>query len=273
MRHIYLVVEGVHDAAFIGRLLTKQAAMAQVQEAKQLPEGWQTFLDNFKWPTRTPKGERLISRLAVPAPLFYCRPKTMDLTVVVSNAEGIEKIAARMESDVEQILLGKLVLDGVGVVLDSDKEDAAARMSNLLAELRKLGVQVPIPDKPTLGTVEQGAPRLGVFAMPSPSRQGTLEDLLLDCAQSVYPKLLEEARSCVARHAEFLVDLESTEREAFDKRAGAKKATLGVMGAFLKPGKAIQNSIQDHRWVSETTLRLPQLEPLVTFLDELLKAA
>ena len=149
MKNVYLVVEGVHDAAFIGRLLTKHAKLAQIKEQTKLPPGWQTFVDNFGWPTRNRQGVLDISRLAVPAPLFFGHPQH-DLMVAVSNAEGIANLAARLESDLEQILLGKLVLDGVGVVLDSDEEDAQARLSKLLAELRARDVQIPIPDKPEL---------------------------------------------------------------------------------------------------------------------------
>ncbi|HMY58393.1 MAG TPA: hypothetical protein PK472_09070 [Pseudomonadota bacterium] len=273
MKNVYLVVEGVHDAAFIGRLLTKHAKLAQIKEQTKLPPGWQTFVDNFKWPTRNRQGVLDISRLAVPAPLFFGHPQH-DLMVAVSNAEGIANLAARLESDLEQILLGKLVLDGVGVVLDSDEEDAQARLSKLLAELRARDVQIPIPDKPELGVVKHGKPRFGVFAMPSPTRKGTLEDLLLDCAQAVYPKLLTQAQGLVDRRSEFLQELEADETKLLEnKPAGRKKATVGVMGAFLKPGKAIQNSIHDHRWVSKETLSLPQLAPLVTFLDALLDAA
>jgi hypothetical protein len=42
------------------------------------------------------------------------------------------------------------------------------------------------------------------------------------------------------------------------------------MTSILKPGRAVQATLEDHRWVSADTLVLPEMQPCITFLGQLI---
>ena len=52
------------------------------------------------------------------------------------------------------------------------------------------------------------------------------------------------------------------------KPAGKKKAIVSIISSILKPGKALQVSIQDNRWVDEKTIQLDSIKLVKKFLDE-----
>lgn len=113
----------------------------------------------------------------------------------------------------------------------------------------------------------QGPPKLGAFILPDNGTAGTLEDILLDSAKEVYPKLLESAFLHVdsARY----VDLIPDDLKEFNKPAGKNKAIIGTMASILKPGKAIQVSIQDNQWLQGSALSLPRIKAVQNFLANL----
>lgn len=268
MRLVYLAAEGVHDVVFLGRLLKKQFGLAQVEDRAKLAEPWSPLLEHFGWPMKRRHQQREITdikRLAVPAPVFF---QSAEVSVAISNAEGISKLVERISSDLEQYLRQQITLDAVGIFLDNDEQPPNERFAAVTKDLRRDVPELPRAEK--LGQVTQTSPRMGVFSMPNPESQGTLEDLLLDCAEHVYPSLAREAKQLVERREEFLAELETDERKELAAPSGTKKATVAVMGAFLKPEKAIQASLQDHRWVSTQTIERPALTPLVGFLKMLL---
>jgi hypothetical protein len=272
MKCAYLAAEGVHDVTFLGRLLTKQLGFAQVQDRPQLDARWTELLSNYSLPMKRRVSQQVIediSRLSVPAPVFF---QSSEWSLAISNAEGISNLIARIQRDLEPLFRAQLSLDAIGVFLDSDAEPPMQRFATLRRELQSKVTELPsIPESVGLGDISPTTPQVGVFSMPHPKANGTLEDLLLDCAQHVYPSLLGEARQLVDRRSEFLTELNKNEREEICKPAGAKKAMVAVLGAFLKPGKPISASLQDHRWVSEQTLLSPALRPLLAFLTKLLE--
>jgi len=61
------------------------------------------------------------------------------------------------------------------------------------------------------------------------------------------------------------------DNEDFRKPAGKKKATAGCISSILKPGKAIQVSIQDNGWLKhEKALELPRVVAVQRFVDQIL---
>ena len=260
---VYLIAEGVHDVAFLGKLLRERFKLKQIRRRDQLDPAWARLLDGIKSAYLAENADTDISRLSLPAPMFFSNSM---MTVAVCAAGGLSELVKRLRNDFQRMLRVKLQPEAVGLFLDNDAAPPSERFENLLAELKQMGL--PLPER--LGQVTQTSPHVGVFSMPNPSSQGTLEDLLLDCAEHVYPSMLREAKQLVERREEFLGELEKDERSDLAKPSGTKKATVAVMGAFLKPGKAIQTSIQDHRWVSEQTINQPALASLNTFLEELL---
>ena len=66
---VYLLVEGVHDVAFVGKLLTACFGAVRVKTMEELDEATRRWMSSFKWPI--PQGGKTpIERLAVPAPVL-----------------------------------------------------------------------------------------------------------------------------------------------------------------------------------------------------------
>jgi hypothetical protein len=109
---------------------------------------------------------------------------------------------------------------------------------------------------------------MGIYVFPDNRRQGTLEDLLDECAGQVYPSLLTSARRFVGGVDRAVLTAEDVEEVA--KPSGEIKATLGCMASFLRPTKTLQVSVTDNRWLCDETLALDNIRSVHSFLVELL---
>lgn len=265
----FLAVEGQHDAAFIGRLL-KDAGFRLVQRKDQDPQHPHSlFLEPVLErlvPPSFPHDNDLLAR--VPVPFFWqndshaiaLRPANSDSKLINSTVSAIRSI-------------GPGQFGAVGIVLDADTkgvpttrmESLKAKQATEVARMETVAGFV-LPNAP--GIIAAGPPKCGVFVMPDNLSAGTLEDLLLDCAQENYPDLKQRA-------SEYLAAIDRTVITASDLNeigapAGEKKAYVGLIASVLRPGKAIQNSISDNRWLEGTARTQPRIETLRKFLRDLL---
>lgn len=155
----------------------------------------------------------------------------------------------------------------MGIVLDSDEKTARERLHELKKRLAELDLDIA----DDLGSLSDGAPRIGVFAVPEPDVNGTLEDLLLMIGEVSYPELAASARAYADGWREKAkAGLTGADWKLIKKPAGAKKAAIAAMTAILKPGKSMQVSLEDNRWVTKETKAIPGLQPCVAFLNALL---
>src|SRR5262249_38277720 len=154
-----------------------------------------------------------------------------------------------------------------GVLLDSDTDKSPAdRYSTIRDGLR--ANKLDFPDD--AGSVSGANPRLGAFVLPDNQTQGTLEHLLLECAGESYAALLTTATAHVdaALRDQSLVAEDLTELR---KPAGRNKAIVSSVASILRPGRAIQVSIQDNRWLHGATLTLPRVQAVQEFLTNILE--
>ena len=155
-------------------------------------------------------------------------------------------------------------ISSIGLFLDGDWQipipDTFARLK---ADIQ--AIRLPFPGEP--GTVYQAAPRTGIFIFPDNHNRGTLENLMDDCAALIYPELREKAQQFTVGAA--TAALTSEDRTEFVKPAGEIKVTMGCIGNFLRPTRAIQTSIADNRWVCDQSLALPNLHAFLKDLIEL----
>ncbi len=156
-------------------------------------------------------------------------------------------------------------MTGVGILLDADSvATPASRYVAVRDRLRSRGF--PFPD--VEGTVTPGPPHMGGFVLPDNVTPGTLEHLLIDCATHAYPSLLATAIT----HVDAAIadsELTSEDKEDLFKPAGRNKAIVGSIASILRPGKAVQVSIQDNRWLRDTALNLPRVKAVQDFLVKL----
>lgn len=264
-KFIYLLGEGVQDAAFMGRVLQQFFGAKKAETAKALDEPRQRWFQQFKWPVKDN-----IARLNVPAPIMY-RLHDFNTLVAIRNAEGISKIVDTLEDDFDQLSRIDAFPDVIGIVLDSDKEPQAKRHSDFRRKIQGLNIEghtLSIPhDLATIGT---GTPAIGVYALPGIDREGALEDVLLDLGRSVYPELTQTADTYVTNWQEQVVHDERREWKEFKSASGQKKATVAAMTALLKPGKSATATIEDNQWVSAATREHNTLAPFIRFIEALI---
>lgn len=247
----YLVVEGPHDVEFACRLLKDRAKLSRVAREDQLEAQLRHLV-----PKKFPHDGDLLKR--VPVPTFL---QNDELAIAVHSAGSDSKLANCLRDTFS--LLPIEDFSAVGVLIDSDsKQLPAARHASLLAELN--GSSLSLPDQP--GVVVKGKPRSGVYVLPDNQALGTLEDLLLACGEVAYPDHLQAARDFLAAA---MPHCPKPSHKDLHLPAGQKKALVGAVATLLRPGKAVQVSIQDNDWLGTESLKLAQLQQFTAFLDEL----
>lgn len=270
---IYLLTEGVHDVYFLGKILKESLSFKKNESFNELEAEWKVLI-----PRQFPLHDSL--RASMPVPTFY---RNEHSSVAIVNAEGIDQIKSKLDAHLKQLTDKGVALDAIGIVLDADFERAkqkspTERFDEMATYVENLGYPRPT----TMDKVEEKPIRTGIFIMPGGGALGTLEDLLLECADTIYGPLSGRAREFIGRldtqnpahftdqeKTNFNKSLRSDEQKEFKKPSGRNKAILAAMSAFLKPGKPIQTSIEDHRWVGKETLVLPRMAAIQKFLLDL----
>jgi hypothetical protein len=250
----YVVVEGPHDVELVYRLL-RPHGLERVQHFDQLDRHFVPLV-----PRSFPPAGDLQKR--VPVPLFL---QSVTHAVAVHSASGDTRLIQTVEENAKLLDPGSLT--GVGVVLDSDSARLPAdRYAVIRDGLKAKGY--PFPDQ--AGDVSPGPPRLGAFVLPDNVSSGNLEDVLLDCAREIYPGLLSSATIHVDT-ARADTGLLADELREVQRPAGRNKSIIGCMANVLRPGRAVQNSIQDNRWLRDKALALPRVRAIQEFLMSLLE--
>jgi hypothetical protein len=247
-RKVLLVVEGQHDEAFAAKLLVLRHQFTRVTKYSDLEQYWHPTV-----PSRYPHKGELGRR--VPTPSFYRRS---DVSVAVLPAGGDSELSSFA---VDTLVLLSTAPAAVGFVLDADsKKTPNERFLELRAALEVRGLA--IGDCP--GAIAAGTPAIGIYVVPDNSSQGTLEDVLLACGEVVYGQLVAAARSYLSS-----VERDSLEKhdlKELSKPAGTNKAIIAAATSILKPGKSLQTSLQDNRWVSTETANVESVRLFEEFL-------
>jgi hypothetical protein len=206
-------------------------------------------------PHEFPVKDDLVTR--VPVPAFF---QSATHSIAVQLAGGNRLAQAAEETLFEISISG---LHSIGFILDADTEEPAERFRKLAADLLQR-VNIALPPNP--GETATGPPRTGAFIIPDNQSRGALEHLLIDCAGIAYPKLLETTRAFIdpiaADPGAYGPEIASAVRES----AWHLKATVGHVANVLKPGKAMQNSIEDNRWVCDDSIARTRIGAVDTFL-------
>jgi hypothetical protein len=258
MRHYgYLVVEGPHDIEFSARLL-KPFGFKRIQMLPDLDDFWQA--SNII-PSKFPYRNDLLKR--VPVPVFY---QTESYALAIHSASGYTRLAETIQETLIS-LPDPALIESIGVLLDADdQEPVDRRFTKLIAALRERNPELIFPEHP--GQVTHANPATGIFILPDNHSSGTLENILLDAAEVNYPGLVYAASQYVQSINRG--ELDRRDLEELNKPAGMLKAQVGSMANILKPGKSVQVSIQDNRWLEGEALNLPVVRAISDFLAQLL---
>lgn len=248
----YLVVEGPHDVEFCYRLLSP-LGVKRVQ--------YKNDLDEFLYPLIPkefpPKNGDLWKRM--PTPLFL---QNETHAIAIRSATGDSQLVNVLISSTE-LLIDLNAVVGIGILLDSDTTTPAKeRYAQIKKDLLNKQFRFKLHDE--LGHITRENLNIGAFVLPDNSNAGTLENLLIESAKEVYPDLLVLATEYVSNSKGCKLNKE--ELKELNKPAGKNKAIIGAMANIMKPGKSVQVSIQDNRWVDTN---IPRIKAVQNFLKEL----
>lgn len=256
MKYCYIVAEGPHDIEFLAKLIKKSYGLSRIQKRSLVDSFWDDLI-----PKTFPIDDDLLKR--VPVPLFI---QNADYSIALHSAIGIEKIVNTLEESLSLINQSKIF--SIGLILDADAQDTPSQRFKELTQ--KLSQQISLINCQSLqlGEVSNNNPKFGIFIIPDNQNQGTLETILIECANQNYSDLLELSKRYIANIDE--TKLNKNDLIELKKPYGKDKAIISTISSVLKPGKAIQVSIQDNRWIDQNTLQLPSLILLQKFIDALL---
>ncbi len=263
MRYGYLVVEGQHDAEFVGRLL-RLSGFARIKQGTELDPAW-SDLTKLSFPHEGDLTKR------IPVPAFF---QKADYSIAVDSAEGETRLAQTLEESllVLQPTLSLSQLTGVGLILDADAEiSPPARWTKLRALVQQKVPALALPAVP--GEVSPPVPekpRCGGFVFPDNASAGTLEKLLLACSEQMYPDLHYSAVAYIDGLDLSTAAFTSDDRKQIKKPAGRDKAVISAIAGVLRPSKSIAVSLSDNRWLDAPALALPRVQAVRMFLVKLL---
>lgn len=248
MKYGFAVVEGPHDVEFVYRLLSP-FGLSRVRKEIDLDPVFSPLI-----PRNYPPEGDLQKRM--PIPLFL---QSATHAIAIHSAQGDTRLVETIQENFT--LLDSDQITGIGILLDSDKENLPIERYNSIRDQRR---EIGFSFDDSAGSITLGTRRLGAFVLPDNHSQGTLEDLLLECALHCYPTLLSSA----ANHVDSVQNdatLTQDDLKDFRKPSGRNKAVIGSIASILRPGKAIQTSIQDNRWLQNTSLDLPRIKAVQNF--------
>ncbi|MEO5729476.1 MAG: DUF3226 domain-containing protein [Byssovorax sp.] len=260
MKYGYLAVEGPHDLAFAGQLL-KLHGLERVKMYPRLDAFWRPLV-----PTKFPHQDDLLKR--VPVPTFFA---SATHSIAVHTVGGDSGFARTIKDSLDVLYMeeGEPPLTGLGILLDADSKDPPAkRHAELSQELGLTTYPIALAFPLSPGAVSTAKTHCGIFVLPDNQSRGTLEALLLECAKIVYPTLTVGAQTYIDL-VPGAKELVKSDRKDLDKPAGRDKAMVACIAAVLRPGKAIQVSIQDNRWVEPPLARFPRITAIDDFFVSL----
>ena len=257
VKDAFIIVEGPQDAECIARLLVA-AGYSRITKIENLPTAYHNQFSS-KFPGT---GRRLDQPHEVP----HFRRNAEGCIVAMIPAGGDSKLASSLMAG---IVAFNRVPDAIGFLLDEDHEPSPTiRHGQLLASVEEFEALRSIQFPAAPGAVHAGPPRTGVFVMPNNQQPGTLETVLLEAGSVAYASQLRAAQQFVEQ---FPIDgLNSDDLAAGKKPSGKNKRTIGCVAAILKPGRTLQTSLHDNRWLTGDALGKPLVLELRRWLHQLL---
>jgi hypothetical protein len=264
IKHCYILVEGQQDVLFLGRIF-QTIDVPDVQNVENISSVWNPLVNTARWTEH--RGLIAAGRQGLKIHELFNGACFQNNThsIVVRKVGGRGREFRRNLESINSLLDGGLAaLTAVGLVPDSDDNPQMVRQS---CEAALRAVKLPIPQ--SQADLHIGQPNTGIYPLPRPKETGAVEDLMLDCAQSVYPTLHAGALAFIDSIDRTLPSFTPEDLAEFNGPRGRVKAAVGCISSFLKPGSTVQVSILKDRWVSPNTVALPRIHAILAFLKNL----
>ena len=257
VKDAFIIVEGPQDAECIARLLDS-AGYGRITRIENLPSVYRNLF--------SPSFPREGLGLDQPHEVPHFRRNAEGCIVAMIPAGGDSKLASSLMAGIEAF---KRAPDAIGFLLDDDREPSPTiRHGKLLASVKESEALRSLQFPAAPGAVHAGPPRTGVFVMPDNQQPGTLEMVLLEAGSVAYDLQLRAAQQFVEQFpADGLIAGDLAEG---GKPSGKKKQIIGCVAAMLKPGRTLQTSLHDNRWLTGDALDKPLVLELRRWLHPLL---
>jgi hypothetical protein len=261
-QHTFITVEGSHDVAFLWRLL-KSLGFKKIEVEAELEPYWKPLI-----PKTFPHKGKMTD--GVPVPNLFAMP---NYSVAVQFAGGDSNLCELARTQSKIVTAQQSALDGLGILIDTDKKTAQTRFDELLNDFASQTSTANLlvwPSRPN--TVSTATTRTGILILPDLTTQGSLEDLLLDeCANTSYPEMKKLATTYVNDAlANTLIGKELKKAlKELNKVPTQKKAIVAAMVALLKSGRNTQNSINDDQWFAPEVFQQKRVRACLDFISQL----
>ena len=245
IKYCILGVEGSHDQAFIGKLLSEQHGFEPFDgDSGKLTPFWEKFKPAF------PK--KLYTRLDMPSIFF-----SSTHSVLIFQGEG-SNLSKNLKGRIREHDPYLRDIHAFGLVLDADEKSPKQKVEHYSKEFREFYPHLV----GAAGEVIAGKPRTGIYVFPDNKRDGTLDCILVDCAEVIYPDLKVVA-------SQFLDGVSDARKsEAKWKKYDPEKAMVATIVSVLKPGISNTPSIAQNNWICKKTVNDVSE---VTLFDKFLK--
>jgi hypothetical protein len=261
-----LVVEGSHDASFLGQLL-KARGFEAINKLSGVPVEWRPL-----FPRQFPLDGENLDRI-MRFPEVFVRG---DISVGVITAGSDSQLIKTLRLVIDAI--GGDQISGVAVFIDIDSHDAKIRFQSVVRRMSAMndaaakegqpGYPIVVPAAP--GVMEPGSPAVGVYLFPDNATPGCLEDLLMECAHANHPEVASAGAALVA-------DIDAkcppgqSDLRALRSGMGRKKAIVGTIANLLRPGASVASSLSQTRWLADEALSVSSVKATDEFLGKMLK--
>jgi hypothetical protein len=260
-----IVVEGAHDASFLGQLLKARGFRAS-SKLSLVPMEWRSL-----FPKSFPMDGESLERVMRFPEVFI----NGDISVGITTAGSDSRLISTLRSVIDAI--GSSALSGVAVFIDIDKHDANSRflaiqkqitsMNNAAQEEGQPGYPVIVPSAP--GVMEKGSPSLGIFLFPDNKTCGALEDILVECARTSHPDITKASIDLI-EHFESDRSIDADGLKNLCSGMGKGKAIIGTIANILKPGSSVASSLAQTKWLSDASLKHHMVSGTDKFVESLL---
>lgn len=259
MKYYLIIVEGAHDLATIERILKMQGIDKPIRQKEELATVWKRLIPD-KYPFHGDALDRI-----TPVPSFW---RNEEISVAIQCAGSDTALLTCLKEVCNILKLGeKLQLNKVMLVCDADRGSAEAKKSYLLRkcertadfDLQKIENNY-ILQLEALNEKERIRIPLIWYVFPDDMNSGILENVLLQAADKIYPRLKEGAEGYID-----LID--KNVYATMNDEAKRNKATVGCIANILKPGKANQVAIADGEWISNQSRECEYVERLFNAIE------
>ena len=265
MPNFAIVVEGAHDASFLGQIL-KANGFSQAKMLNDVPDTWRIL-----FPKAFPVDGQSLNRV-IRFPEILTKG---DLAVGISTSGSDSKLISTLRSVLDA--LGTESLKAAAIFVDIDQHHPTARfqeirramiaMNNAANDELQPGYPVVVPD--AAGLIKVGAPSVGIFMFPDNVNSGALESILIECALHSHPRITEAA-TCLVDDLNSNCPINQSDMKNLRKGMGTLKAKAGVVANLLMPGTSLAVSLAQTNWLQGDAFAAAKIVEITAFLRNLI---